>query len=300
MEELTQELVNETGKFRSVSWCTDDLRVSHNISQYQGSERIPISRRDDVVRLHFGLKGDYQFTHQQLNKRFDLVGSHQNMMYSEGFDIILENKTPQVETFGIQFSKASFISFAQNADNQLEDFCEAVISGKSIMLSKNWGSINPAIENVIRQVIHCPYNGGMKQIFILSKCLELLVLSAESSLKNAGKRAYVLTRQDKEKIIAVRDLINGRLESPPTLSEIGKLVGMNEFKLKHGFKEMFQTTIFGYLTDQRLNTAFQYLRDTQKTAAEVAFELGYATPQHFNNAFKKRFGVTPNLVRNNP
>ena len=40
--------------------------------------------------------------------------------------------------------------------------------------------------------------------------------------------------------------------------------------------------------------------NTQKTAAEVAFELGYATPQHFNNAFKKRFGVTPNLVRNNP
>jgi AraC-like DNA-binding protein len=36
------------------------------------------------------------------------------------------------------------------------------------------------------------------------------------------------------------------------------------------------------------------------TAAEVAQELGYATPQHFNNAFKKKFGITPFSVRKTP
>jgi AraC-type DNA-binding domain-containing proteins len=58
--------------------------------------------------------------------------------------------------------------------------------------------------------------------------------------------------------------------------------------------------VFGYLSDQRLHLAKQYLRDTQKTAAEIALDLGYATPQHFNNAFKKRFGCTPHSIRNNP
>lgn len=42
------------------------------------------------------------------------------------------------------------------------------------------------------------------------------------------------------------------------------------------------------------------LHNTQKTAAEISLELGYATPQHFNNAFRKRFGITPKAVRNNP
>ena len=42
------------------------------------------------------------------------------------------------------------------------------------------------------------------------------------------------------------------------------------------------------------------LLDTRKTSAEIAYELGYSTPQHFNNAFKKKFGVTPNSVRINP
>jgi AraC family transcriptional regulator, transcriptional activator of the genes for pyochelin and ferripyochelin receptors len=74
-------------------------------------------------------------------------------------------------------------------------------------------------------------------------------------------------------------------------------VGLNEYKLKRGFKEMFNTTVFGYLTEQRLQLAHQFLRDTQKTAAEISSDLGYATPQHFNNAFKKKFGVTPYSVR---
>jgi len=69
---------------------------------------------------------------------------------------------------------------------------------------------------------------------------------------------------------------------------------------KRGFKEMFGVTVYGYLTEQRLETARRALLDTDKTAAEVAFELGYATPQHFHNAFKKRFGVTPNSVRKAP
>jgi AraC-like DNA-binding protein len=56
--------------------------------------------------------------------------------------------------------------------------------------------------------------------------------------------------------------------------------------------------VFGYLAEQRLQLAWQYLRDTQKTAAEISYELGYATPQHFNNAFKKKFGVTPYSARN--
>jgi AraC family transcriptional activator of pyochelin receptor len=46
--------------------------------------------------------------------------------------------------------------------------------------------------------------------------------------------------------------------------------------------------------------ARQFLLDTEKTAAEISNELGYSTPQHFNNAFKKKFGITPFSVRNNP
>jgi AraC-like DNA-binding protein len=78
---------------------------------------------------------------------------------------------------------------------------------------------------------------------------------------------------------------------------VAKNVGLNVYKLKRGFKEVYNISVFKYLTEQRLNLAYQYLKETQKTAAEIAFQLGYATPQHFSHMFKKRFGITPHQVK---
>jgi AraC family transcriptional regulator, transcriptional activator of the genes for pyochelin and ferripyochelin receptors len=271
------------------------------MSNYQKLGKSTTSNNTDLVRLHFGLKGNYGFSYKQLDKRFDLIGGHHNIMYSNGFDIEIENKTFEIETFGIQFPKELFVDFTQNANDQIKRFSENILLGKSDLLSQNWGAIDYSIEQVIRQIINCNYSTELKKMFLLSKSIELLVLSAESySYSENKKEIFVKNKSDKEKIIAVRDLINENLNCPPNLNQIAKTIGLNEYKLKRGFKEVFKNTVFGYLTEQRLNLAMQYLKDTQKTSSEIAYNLGYATPQHFSNAFKKKFGFSPNSVRNNP
>jgi len=300
MEEK-QHAVFANGKRTATIWQCDDIKIGHAVSTFTEYFSAASSSQNDVIRLHFGLKGDYKFTCKQLNKCFDLIGGHHNMMYSQGFDMVVENKTLELETFGIQFPKELFIQFTQNAGDDLKRFSENIIKGNSIILSETWGAIDAPIQQVIQQVIHCKYSGDLKKLFLLSKSIELLVLSADACTSATNKKeAFIKSKTDKEKLIAVRDLINERVSCPPNLSEIAKKVGLNEYKLKRGFKETFNTTVFGYLTEQRLYLAQQYLRDTQKTAAEISFDLGYATPQHFNNAFKKKFGVTPSFVRNNP
>jgi AraC family transcriptional activator of pyochelin receptor len=285
----------------TTDWHCENIRLTHTKSNFQKLGKISASNNTDIVRLHFGLKGNYEFSYKQLNKSFDLIGGHHNVMYSNGFDIEIENKTFEIETFGIQFPKELFIDFTQNANDQIKRFSENILLGKSDLLSKNWGTIDYSIKNVISQIINYNYSDELKKMFLLSKSIELLVLSAESySYSESKKKVFIKNKSDKEKIIAVRDLINEKLNCPPNLNEIAKTIGLNEYKLKRGFKEVFNNTVFGYLTDQRLNLAMQYLKDTQKTSSEIAYSLGYATPQHFNNAFKKKFGFTPNSIRNNP
>lgn len=284
------------------SWQCDDILLGHAVSRFTEPSGFRAKSSDiDIVRMHFGLKGDYMFTYNQLGKTFDLIGGHHNIMYSKEFEMTVHAKTLEIETFGIQFPKETFIRYTQHSSDTLKRFSEAIIAGKSAILTEKWGTIDSSIQQVIRQMLHCKYAEDVKKLFLMSKSIELLVLCVDAcETSNRNTDPFIKTKTDKEKIIAVRDLINDRVHCPPNLSEIALHVGLNEFKLKKGFKETFNSTIFGYLTDQRLELAKQYLLDTQQTAADISVLLGYATPQHFNNAFKKKFGITPFAVRNNP
>lgn len=286
---------------QSTVWQCDDIRLGHAVSTFHEPGSFCASSPANVVRLHFGLKGNYSFTFRQLGQTFHLIGGHHNLLFSEGFDMEVQNRTLELETFGIQFPKNAFLDYTAQGSEQLKRFAEHISQGKSTVFSRQWGAIDPVIQQAIQEIIHCPFAGELKKKFLLSKSLELLVLSAEACVLSENRQApFITSGTDKEKIIAVRDLILERVSEPPGLSEIARMVGLNEYKLKRGFKEIFRTTVFGYLIEQRLQLAYRYLRDTTKNAADIAAELGYAHPQHFNNAFKKRFGVTPFSVRKNP
>lgn len=253
----------------------------------------------EAVRLHFGLKGDYAFTYRQLHRSFNLVGGHHNIMYSQGIDIEVRNKTLEIETFGVDFPKDLFLAFTQDGDDLLKRFTGDILEGHNALLSENWGTVDVAIQTVIDEIRHNTYAGKLQEIFLLAKCLELLVLCIDNYRQTNHPPTHLKSNTDRERVIAARDYLNERISDPPNLSDIAKTVGLSECKLKRGFKEMFRSTVFGYLTERRLNLAMQYLRDTRKTAAEISYDLGYSSPQHFSNQFRNKFGMPPNSVRKN-
>lgn len=51
------------------------------------------------------------------------------------------------------------------------------------------------------------------------------------------------------------------MAEPPSLLELSRLIGLNDYKLKTGFKEMYGTTVFGYLREQRLEKAYRLLME---------------------------------------
>lgn len=82
-------------------------------------------------------------------------------------------------------------------------------------------------------------------------------------------------------------------QNPPTIKELALHVGLNEYRLKAGFKEVYHNTIYGFVMDTRLNHARRMLDQFNMSVGEVAFEIGYQNPSHFIAAFKRKFGVTP-------
>lgn len=103
---------------------------------------------------------------------------------------------------------------------------------------------------------------------------------------------------DFEKIRQVRDHILCNQDKPlPSLKELAHTFGTNEYKLKLGFKELYNQTVFGFLTSERLRKASVIIQHTHVRLKEVAHITGFKSVPHFSRAFKKKYGYTPRDLR---
>lgn len=74
--------------------------------------------------------------------------------------------------------------------------------------------------------------------------------------------------------------------------------GINEFKLKLGFKELFQTSPYQYRLHLCLQKAKELLEETDDTIDQIATQVGFETYNGFSTAFKKAFHIAPTEYRN--
>lgn len=283
----------------SKNWKIENISIAHNIVDYNAFGKMTSKNEEELVRLHFGLSGNYDFKYKQLNSTFSFTGHHNNIMYSDGLEIEIANKSNRIETFGINFTTESFVNIAKNGTNSLKRFSEKVLNKESAILSDQWRPNNFAIQHVINEIINCHYTNELKDLFLLSKSIELLVLQAELYNKEVENN-FIKSNIDKQKLFEAKEVLQMKIDSPPTIVELSKLVNLNEYKLKKGFKELFGTTIFGFIHRTRMTLAKRLLLGTGKSSKEIAYEAGYSSPQHFSNAFKKEFGASPDSIRKNP
>ena len=74
--------------------------------------------------------------------------------------------------------------------------------------------------------------------------------------------------------------------------------GINEFKLKIGFRELFNTSPYQYRLYLCLERAKELLEETDDTIDQIAGKVGFDTYNGFSTAFKKAYKIPPTTYRN--
>jgi AraC-like DNA-binding protein len=156
----------------------------------------------------------------------------------------------------------------------------------------------PEMQMILQQILNCPYQDWTRWFYLESKALELLILWLTQTA-NCDKLSQLckLTGHDIDRVHQAKDILIERLKHPPSLLELARQVGLNDRKLKQGFRQVFGTTVFGYLHNYRMQQAQQLLIAGQTNVRETAQLVGYASQSAFNAAFKKRFGVNPKVMQ---
>lgn len=153
--------------------------------------------------------------------------------------------------------------------------------------------MTPEMQSAVDKIFNTSYKGTTRMMFLRSQVTELL-----SHFFAGLADAATLERKDpdRDKLYQVKDILADNLVTPPSLTELSKLIGLNSYKLKKNFKELFGVPVFKHLQNERLNKAHDLLRNGNTTIQEAAWGVGYESLSSFSNAFTKKFGFRPSEV----
>jgi len=116
--------------------------------------------------------------------------------------------------------------------------------------------------------------------------------------KGTKEHKVTLTPKDIQIIRGVHDAIINNLDKDlPSLKELAHREGTNEYKLKYGFKQVYGTTIFRFLIQERLRMARTLILHSTHTIKQIVQMTGFKSKTHFSRAFKDKYGRSPSELR---
>lgn len=150
--------------------------------------------------------------------------------------------------------------------------------------------------DIIHNLLHCPFEGGLQQLYFENKVREYLFLLLAKS-NPESEYATRLSPSETTALYEAKEIILADIEKHYTIGELARQVRLNEFKLKAGFRQLFGTGIFECLLEARMQKARNLLLETDQPIKQIASRTGYRRVTSFITAFRRHFGYTPGSVR---
>ena len=258
---------------------------------------IEVEHDFPLFKLHIEIEGASQY-HPDNDQGVPIcIADHTyNLFYLPRVKGTLKYESKRRRSLEIMFTE-SYISkiLSEKFGDAISRFESAVRNKEPFVMWENSAPITPDIYSLILDITSCSYPPEIKKAYLEAKVMELLivVLSKQNGDKHAGQ---ILPEADKKAIEKVVDYIRQHLSESLTITELSTIAGFNTSKLKSLFKQTQNTTIFQYITDQRMLKAAELIEEKGNSIARASYEVGYKNPQHFTVAFKKKYGYLPSLL----
>lgn len=160
------------------------------------------------------------------------------------------------------------------------------------------GKTTAEMQTTLRQILDCPYQGVTRKMYLEAKAIELIAMRLATLGEPLKPIPQAPLKSDEiDRIYWARDILLEQLSDPPSLLELARQVGLNDYKLKSGFRNCFGTTVLGYLQAERMKLARSLLIDSAMRVKDVAEVLGYCKASQFSDVFKRHFGSTPKVYQ---
>lgn len=288
-----------SGLFKQIR--INGIRIDYVDLKHKEPVEMEIVQDEAHLEICFELAGHKRYTSRNGDCLETLNGRY-SFFYFENLSGVLSffPEKGRRRCFEIELSIPFLERLLNNDLTILGKFGEKLHRNENTVLINN-STISLQMRRILKEILFPPQqlSGILRNISINSQIYNLIgcVIQQVKEVSLYGVANSTLSMEDIGKIHRAREIIINKIDNPYSLIELSRAVGINDFKLKKGFKEIFGTTVFKYLFDERMERAKTLLLADNLIVSEISSIVGYKNPSHFTNAFKRKFGYSPSELK---
>jgi len=148
---------------------------------------------------------------------------------------------------------------------------------------------------------------GVDQYLTKPFSLSILKQSISGLLFNREKLRYYYTNniyriepesrfgnQEQSFITKMNDIIKLNIEDPKfSVEDLADKLGVSRVQLYRKVKAIIGINISDHINNVKLEKAAELLKANEMNISEIAYSLGFSSPNYFSTAFKNKFGISP-------
>ncbi len=298
--------------------------IKVNTSSLQGlvlevpvSEGVHLSYIDAFVGEHFFMSSEV-LTEDEIDLSFTFTGSlackvkgsrkelgtsdklSSVSLFNGAFDLNMNiPKNQKFKFLKLRFTRDSFEEYCKYVDCLLPPPIKAQFENSRVPFAQCTFILPEKLTYVAIAIANEILAGRGSSYLTQELCIDFtrIILShLDVGFSRINPKKFI-SYKDIERVREAYYILSQNLAKPPKLIELAHMVGLNDYKLKTGFRQAYGMSVHECLTDLRLEQAESLLKDNKFSVTEAGFAVGYGNLGDFSRAFQKKFGVKPNTVK---
>ena len=131
-----------------------------------------------------------------------------------------------------------------------------------------------------------------------SLCDSILRITQKIVQENQGSEDRTAQKND-ELVRIITEYLDENYAEPINLKELGERFHLNHYYLAHIFKEETGVSPIKYVMHRKIGEVQNRLMNTNDSIQDIGEAMGFSSSCHLSSVFKKYFGISPKVYRQN-
>jgi AraC family transcriptional regulator len=198
---------------------------------------------------------------------------------------------PRGETVHLKLTAGRYIRILQCHDTY------ASLGSGVIRLAPRCGLSDPLVSQIVLSIAKEIAGGFLDHILVESLNTALAVQLTRLCGDPTHALLALSNGLSRERLYRVYEYVEGHLGSRLTLTDLASATGLSPYHFSRSFKQAAGIGPWRYVMQRRLERAKILMRQSDRSLALIAQEVGFADQSHLTAVFRREMGLTPGQFR---